>query len=120
MCIIVEYGTSDKVSIKGDVYSYGILLLEMFTGKKPTDEYCKDDLNLHTFVERYLPHNVIDVVDPKILSEDRNGSLRDCIVSTLRIGIACSMEQPRERMEMRDAIRELQKIKGSMQMKRRR
>ncbi|KAJ9167172.1 hypothetical protein P3X46_021842 [Hevea brasiliensis] len=46
-----EYGLGDPVSKKGDVYSYGILLLEMFTAKKPIDESFKDDLNLHTFVE---------------------------------------------------------------------
>ncbi|KAG5616215.1 hypothetical protein H5410_016039 [Solanum commersonii] len=42
-----ELGMGSDASIYGDVYSFGILLLEMFTGRKPTDEMFKDNLNLH-------------------------------------------------------------------------
>ncbi|EEF35543.1 serine-threonine protein kinase, plant-type, putative [Ricinus communis] len=113
-----EYGIGDIASIEGDVYSYGILLLEMFTGKKPTDESFKDDLNLHTFVETSFPHRVMEIVDPRILSGDEGVSFKGYIISVLRIGVACSMEQQRQRMEMRGAISELQKIKDSYQKER--
>ncbi|XP_056162589.1 probable LRR receptor-like serine/threonine-protein kinase At3g47570 [Syzygium oleosum] len=46
-----EYGMGSVVSREGDVYSYGVLLLEMFTGISPTDEIFKENLNLRNFVE---------------------------------------------------------------------
>ncbi|KDP33401.1 hypothetical protein JCGZ_12857 [Jatropha curcas] len=109
-----EYGMGEPVSKKGDVYSYGILLLEMFTGKRPTDDFFKDDLNLHTFVERSLPYEVTNIIDRNIiLVEDGGESFKDAILFVLRIGVACTMEQPGERMEMQDVINELQKVKSS-------
>ncbi|KAK6152517.1 hypothetical protein DH2020_015152 [Rehmannia glutinosa] len=50
-----EYGLGSNYSPDGDVYSFGILLLEMFTGKRPTDTAFKDGLNLHNHVKMALP-----------------------------------------------------------------
>ncbi|XP_039158850.1 probable LRR receptor-like serine/threonine-protein kinase At3g47570 [Eucalyptus grandis] len=44
-----EYGMGSAVSKDGDVYSYGVLLLEIFTGKRPTHNEFKDALNLHDY-----------------------------------------------------------------------
>ena len=40
-----------EASTKGDVYSYGVLVLEMFIGRMPTNDMFKDDLNVHNFVK---------------------------------------------------------------------
>uniref|UniRef100_A0A7N0VH03 non-specific serine/threonine protein kinase n=1 Tax=Kalanchoe fedtschenkoi TaxID=63787 RepID=A0A7N0VH03_KALFE len=61
-----EYGMGGEVSTVGDVYSYGILLLEMFTGKRPTDEMFRDGLSIDSFVAGALPHHVMTVVDSSL------------------------------------------------------
>ncbi|KAL7176587.1 hypothetical protein ACSBR2_030010 [Camellia fascicularis] len=69
-----EYDKGDMASILGDVYSFGILLLEMFTGKRPTDAMFKDHLNLHNFVKNALPDPVMEIVYPYIPLEHNTRS----------------------------------------------
>ena len=56
-----------EASIEADVYSYGILLLEMFLRKRPTDDMFKDGLNLHNFSKMALPEKLVQIVDPILL-----------------------------------------------------
>ena len=59
-----------EASIEADVYSYGILLLEMFLGKRPTDDMFKDGLNLHNFAKMALPEKFVQIVDPILLPRE--------------------------------------------------
>jgi serine/threonine protein kinase len=48
-CIIIEYGEGSSITTVGDVHSLGILLLEIFTGRSPTDDMFRGSMNLHKF-----------------------------------------------------------------------
>ncbi|OMO85078.1 hypothetical protein CCACVL1_10422 [Corchorus capsularis] len=122
-----EYGMGGLASTYGDIYSYGILVLEMFTGKRPTDEMFKDGLDLHNFVKTALPEGISEVVDPlfvagregqeeeesgRILVDIKKDQLQASLGEILRIGVACSVESPRERMKLNDVVKELQLVKS--------
>ena len=118
------------MSILGDVYSYGILLLEMFIGKRPTVDMFKDGLNLHDFVKTDLLDQVIDILDPNLLWERedemtwmnnshnqnqiRSPKIQDCFFLIFGIGVSCSREFAKERMNMSDIVNELHSIKEKL------
>ncbi|KAL5711591.1 hypothetical protein ACHQM5_013859 [Ranunculus cassubicifolius] len=110
-----------EASIKGDVYSYGILLLEMFIGKRPTDEMFRNGVNLHNYASNALGNQVLQIVDPILLSEEdelyqneRRVKIEECLVALIRIGVACSLDSPQERMDMREVTTKLHSIKDSL------
>jgi hypothetical protein len=113
------------VSTNGDIYSYGILVLDTVTGKKPTDTGFRQGLTLREYVELGLDDRVIDIVDTQLSLELDNGlqmandSLYrrkiDWLASLLRLGMSCSQELPSSRTPTGDIIKELHAMKESLE-----
>lgn len=117
---ISEYGLGSQVSTQGDVYSYGILLLEMFTGRRPTDETFNESLDLHRFVEMAFPTQIMNIVDPQLIREEeyeiingirqrctRQDRIQECLISVINIGLQCSSKLPKERMHTGDIVKKM-------------
>ncbi|KAK8970417.1 putative receptor-like protein kinase [Platanthera guangdongensis] len=119
-----EYGMGSQASPQGDVYSYGILLLELFTGKRPTDEMFMDGLSLREYVERSYTDNLMEIVDPSLVKDaqtrvhgTRNEILEEleCVYSVIKIGLLCSLNDYRDRMEMGDVTVELNAVRKAFE-----
>ncbi|PKI62117.1 hypothetical protein CRG98_017490 [Punica granatum] len=115
-----EYGVGGEVSTRGDTYSFGILLLELFTGKRPTDPMFSVEFDLRGFVERSIPDGLNHVLDPLLFLGRVQGNLQQCLLKVLRVGLMCSAAQPNERMNIGEAAAELQKARDVLQVRRRR
>ncbi|XP_039034620.1 receptor kinase-like protein Xa21 [Hibiscus syriacus] len=100
-----EYGTSRIVSTEGDVYSFGILLMETLTRKKQTDETFTDELSLTDLVKE-LFDSLTNVIDAAILQEGEVhlSAKTSCISSVLELALDCSAESPKRRRKMVDVV----------------
>ncbi|KAK9204109.1 hypothetical protein WN943_014367 [Citrus x changshan-huyou] len=107
-----EYGSEGIVSAKCDVYSYGVLLMETFTRKGPTDEMFTGEMSLRRWVKESLPDGLTEVVDANLVREEQAFSAKmDCILSIMDLALDCCMESPDMRINMTDAAAKLKKIK---------
>ncbi|XP_044497659.1 probable LRR receptor-like serine/threonine-protein kinase At3g47570 [Mangifera indica] len=108
-----EYGREGKISRKGDVYSYGIILMETFTRKKPTDEIFTGEKSLRSWVGESLSSTVMQVLDTNLLRRDDEhfSSKEACVSSILSLAMECTRESPLERITIEEVAIRLIKIR---------
>ncbi|PWA55553.1 protein kinase-like domain-containing protein [Artemisia annua] len=114
-----EYGLGSEMTSIGDVYSFGIVLIEVMTGKRPTDDMLKEGLSLHKFAYMALPDHVIDVIDDDAIvlqsTEANARKVEECLVATIKIGVSCSVDSPPQQMKIEIVVNELQRILNVLQ-----
>lgn len=108
-----EYGMEGLVSSKSDVYSYGIMLMEVFTRTKPSDEHILGDLGLKSWVSSTLSKSAMEIIDANLLiPQDGNISTKvHCVSSIIELALRCAADYPTERITMRDVLKVLENIK---------
>ena len=120
-CTIIEYSEGSSVTTLGDVYSLGILLLEMFTGKSPTDAMFTGSLDLHKFSKDGFPDKIWEIADTTMwlrtntCDNSTRNRTENCLAHVISLGISCSRKQPWERTLIQDAAIEMHAIRDSYQ-----
>ncbi|CAK9142570.1 unnamed protein product [Ilex paraguariensis] len=103
-----EYASSGKLTEKSDVYSYGIMLLELITGRRPVDVSSDDD-SLVDWARPILTHvteggSYEELVDPRLENNyDPQEMLRMVSCAT-----ACIRHSARRRPKMSQIVRALE------------
>ncbi|XP_058736572.1 probably inactive leucine-rich repeat receptor-like protein kinase At3g28040 [Vicia villosa] len=97
-----------RVNEKCDVYGFGVMILELVTGRRPV-EYGEDNvLILNDHVRVLLEHgNVLECVDPSLMNEYPE----DEVLPVLKLAMVCTSQIPSSRPTMAEVVQILQVIK---------
>lgn len=116
--IAPEYGLGRRASTKGDVYSFGVLLLEIVTGRRPTDVLIDEGSSLHEWVKSHFPNKLDPIVEhainrcaPSAMPEHYNKIWRDAILEIIELGLICTQYNPSTRPTMLDLAHEMGRLK---------
>ncbi|XP_022730401.1 pollen receptor-like kinase 3 [Durio zibethinus] len=105
-----EYLQSQQVSPKSDVYCLGIVILEIITGKFPSQYLSngKGGIDIVQWVQTSISENQTEeLIDPEIAND--TGSINQ-MLQLLQIGAACTESNPDQRLHMNEVITRIQEV----------
>lgn len=101
--LMAEYAYTMKVTEKCDIYSYGVVLLELLTGRAPVQPLDQGG-DLVSWVRNYIRNNSLlsGMLDARVnLEDDRMVSH---MVTVLKIALLCTSTSPFDRPTMREVV----------------
>ncbi|KAL0353180.1 UNVERIFIED_CONTAM: G-type lectin S-receptor-like serine/threonine-protein kinase [Sesamum angustifolium] len=97
-----EYAVDGLFSVKSDVFSFGVLVLEILSGKKNRGFYHPDhDLNLlgHAW-KLWTEENPMDLLDASMVVPSAKSEVLRCI----QVGLLCVQQRPEDRPTMPNVL----------------
>ncbi|GMI83156.1 XYLEM INTERMIXED WITH PHLOEM 1, C-terminally encoded peptide receptor 1 [Hibiscus trionum] len=96
-----EYAYSNKATTKCDVYSYGVVLMELITGKKPVESEFGENKNIVYWISTKLDtkEGIMEALDKRV-----SGSFKDEMVQVLRTAMRCTCKNPSQRPTMNEVV----------------
>ncbi|CAM0146343.1 unnamed protein product [Urochloa decumbens] len=98
-----EYGYTLKVDQKSDMYSYGVVLMELITGRRAVEADFGEGQDIVGWVRDKIRSNTVEEhLDAS--AGGRCAHVREEMLLVLRIAVLCTARAPRDRPSMRDVI----------------
>ncbi|GLJ09960.1 hypothetical protein SUGI_0119200 [Cryptomeria japonica] len=106
-----EQAETKKISQKADVYSFGVLLLELLTGKAPFQPHSLDEgIDLPKWVQSVVREEwTAEVFDLELM---RYKNIEEELVGMLQIGMVCVSLSPDQRPKMSHVVKMIEDIRG--------
>ncbi|CAN4088092.1 unnamed protein product [Withania somnifera] len=105
-----EYACMLKITEKSDVFSFGVVLLEIITGKKPADPSFPDGQHVIQWIRDHLKSkkDPVDVIDPRLQGHP-DTQIQE-ILQALGIALLCTSNRAKDRPTMKDVVALLKEI----------
>ncbi|KAK7263862.1 hypothetical protein RJT34_31460 [Clitoria ternatea] len=109
--IAPEYAYTLQVDEKSDIYSYGVVLMEILSGKRSVDSEFGDGNSIVDWVRGKIKSKdgMDDILDKNAGAGCR--SVKEEMIQMLRIALLCTSRNPADRPSMRDVVLMLQEAK---------
>ncbi|XP_042039877.1 receptor kinase-like protein Xa21 [Salvia splendens] len=112
-----EYGSQGLITTTVDIYSYGVLLMEMLSRRKPTDEMFSGELSLRRWISEAFPNSVLQILDNEMLDkvdEEARVVFRPFLTSAIELALECTADLPEERPSITYVLNRITDVLSSM------
>ncbi|XP_065874251.1 lysM domain receptor-like kinase 4 isoform X2 [Euphorbia lathyris] len=106
-----EYLENGVISTKLDVYAFGVLILEIVTGKEVAALYTEENLNLSDMVSNVLSQADIEESTRQFIDPSLEGNYSsELAVYVMRLIDSCLNKNPADRPDMDEIVQSLSRI----------
>ncbi|KAF5749242.1 hypothetical protein HS088_TW04G01207 [Tripterygium wilfordii] len=108
-----EYGYTMNITEKSDVYSYGVVLLEILSGRSAVESRLGDGLHIVEWVKRKMRsfEPAVSILDGKL--QGLPDQMVQEMLQTLGIAMFCVNSSPAERPSMKEVVALLMEVKST-------
>ncbi|KAI3767247.1 hypothetical protein L2E82_17338 [Cichorium intybus] len=117
--IAPEYAFTSTKSKESDVYSYGVVLLELLTRKKAVDPSFADRLHIVRWV-RSIWNEKVEIgliMDEGVYNNRYDSFVREQVIEVLQLALRCTDSEASKRPSMRVVVKELEHVYEALRMK---